>query len=157
MLAGAGVATPKIGRRAELLAYWKAEGLVGTKPDIPDAAEHARALRRDAEALTFHVKARDGVAVGSVGQADIIIRMSKPLVVTVRCHFDGRSLVPDEPVDLLTGEALIAHLERETVESPTDGRSSLAALFENAVNDDSLPVDLSRQHDHYLYGTPKKP
>jgi hypothetical protein len=100
---------------------------------------------------------RESCAVGSVDQDDIIIGMSKPLVVTVRCHFDGRSLVPDEPVDLMTGEALIAHLERDPLASPTDGRSSLEALFENAVNDESLPIDLSRQHDHYLYRTPKKP
>jgi hypothetical protein len=30
-------------------------------------------------------------------------------------------------------------------------------MAENAVQDDSLPTDLSYQLDHYLYGTPKKP
>lgn len=52
VLAGAGASSPKVGSGAELLAYWKAEGLVGTKPQIPDAAEHARALRHDAERRT---------------------------------------------------------------------------------------------------------
>ena len=30
---------------AELLAYWQGEGLVGTRPEITDAAKHARKLR----------------------------------------------------------------------------------------------------------------
>jgi hypothetical protein len=34
-------------------------------------------------------------------------------------------------------------------------QSALQWLAENAV-DDELPSDLSTQHDHYLYGTPKR-
>ena len=34
---------------AELLTYWQGEGLVGTRRDILDSPEHARALRRRAE------------------------------------------------------------------------------------------------------------
>ena len=30
---------------ADLVAYWKAEGLIGTRPDITDSQAHARALR----------------------------------------------------------------------------------------------------------------
>jgi len=52
VLAWAGAPRPKVGSGAELLAYWKAHGLVGTKPQIADAAEHARALRHDAERRT---------------------------------------------------------------------------------------------------------
>ncbi|MBI4746679.1 MAG: hypothetical protein HY786_09135 [Deltaproteobacteria bacterium] len=33
--------------------------------------------------------------------------------------------------------------------------SLLSQLAEYSVNDD-LPVDLAEQHDHYLYGTPRK-
>lgn len=33
--------------------------------------------------------------------------------------------------------------------------SLLSQLAEYAVNDD-LPADLAEQHDHYLYGTPRK-
>jgi hypothetical protein len=39
--------TPRNG--AELLTYWQNEGLIGTRPDIVDASEHARALRQRAE------------------------------------------------------------------------------------------------------------
>jgi hypothetical protein len=34
---------------AELVAYWQREGLIGTRPDIKDSLEHARAIRRKAE------------------------------------------------------------------------------------------------------------
>ncbi|MBI3829171.1 MAG: hypothetical protein HY291_06625 [Planctomycetes bacterium] len=34
--------------------------------------------------------------------------------------------------------------------------SALDWLEKNAVNDPSLPRDWAHQHDHYLYGTPKK-
>jgi hypothetical protein len=34
---------------AELLAYWQGEGLVGTRPDIPDAPAHGRSVREQAQ------------------------------------------------------------------------------------------------------------
>ena len=34
---------------AELVAYWQTAGLVSTRPDIVDAPEHARDLRRQSE------------------------------------------------------------------------------------------------------------
>jgi predicted DNA-binding antitoxin AbrB/MazE fold protein len=34
---------------AELVAYWKKKGVIGTRPDITDSVAHARALRRQAE------------------------------------------------------------------------------------------------------------
>src|SRR2546425_12708295 len=34
---------------AEVVAYWERHGLLGTRPDISDSLEHARALRRKAE------------------------------------------------------------------------------------------------------------
>jgi hypothetical protein len=34
---------------AELVAYWQKEGVIGTRPDITDSAEYARALRRKVE------------------------------------------------------------------------------------------------------------
>ena len=33
----------------EVIAYWHEHGLIGTRPDIADAPEHARALRAQAE------------------------------------------------------------------------------------------------------------
>jgi predicted nucleic acid-binding protein len=42
-----GVRTARSG--AELVAYWQSAGLIGSRPDITDAAEHARALREKAQ------------------------------------------------------------------------------------------------------------
>jgi hypothetical protein len=37
---------------AELVAYWQAEGLIGTRPDITDGPAHARQLRDQAQTRT---------------------------------------------------------------------------------------------------------
>jgi hypothetical protein len=58
--------------------------------------------------------------------------------MTVKGHFDGKAIVPDEP------------LESETEES------ALAWIAANAVDSEALPTDLADQHDHYLYGRPRK-
>ncbi len=34
---------------ADLVAYWEKEGVIGSRPDITDSQEHARAIRRKAE------------------------------------------------------------------------------------------------------------
>ncbi len=34
---------------SELVSYWQGEGLVGTRADVTDSREHARALRQQAE------------------------------------------------------------------------------------------------------------
>jgi hypothetical protein len=42
--------TPKTG--SELVAYWQAAGLVGTRTDITDSPKHARTIRAEAERRT---------------------------------------------------------------------------------------------------------
>lgn len=52
VLAGedAGEQVPKSG--AELVEYWRREGLIGSRPDILDSAAHARQIRRQVEERT---------------------------------------------------------------------------------------------------------
>jgi hypothetical protein len=77
-------------------------------------------------------------------------------VISINAHYDGRVIVPDEPVDLRPNEALIVRIEpKRSNEGPVE-ESALSWLAENAVGDTGLPTDLSYEHDHYLYGTPKK-
>ena len=76
-------------------------------------------------------------------------------MITLRCHFDGKSLVPDEPAELPQGTELVVHIEQNT--STQGNKSSLGWLFDNAIDDPTLPADLSYQLDHYLYGQPRKP
>lgn len=48
----AGPLPPANGTGADLVAYWEREGLIGTRSDIKDSLEHARAVRRRAEKRT---------------------------------------------------------------------------------------------------------
>lgn len=68
--------------------------------------------------------------------------------VTVSAHFDGKVIVPDEPLDLPPNQALILQIQpvREAEESV------LSWLAANAVDSEALPADLADRHDHYLYG-----
>jgi len=73
--------------------------------------------------------------------------------VTVRAHFDGKVIVPDEPLDLRPNQSLRIHIE--PLEGETEG-SALAWIAAHAVESDALPADLADQDDHYLYGRPKQ-
>lgn len=69
----------------------------------------------------------------------------------ISAHFDGKVIVPDEPVELPIGQPL--RIRVELTEQP-------AARFENlldlAADLPDAPPDLAAQHDHYLYGSPKR-
>ena len=71
--------------------------------------------------------------------------------MTVNAHFDGRAIIPDEPIDLPPNQALIVQIESVGACETADD-SALAWLAANAVENDALPMDLADQHDHYLYG-----
>jgi hypothetical protein len=73
--------------------------------------------------------------------------------MTVNAHFDGKVIVPDEPLDLRPNQALIVQIE--PLEGATE-ESALAWIAANAVDSDALPADLADQHDHYLYGRTRK-
>ena len=73
--------------------------------------------------------------------------------VTVNAQFDGKVIVPDEPLDLRPNQAVRVQIEPLADEAD---ESALAWIAANAVENDPLPVDLADQHDHYLYGPPKK-
>jgi len=75
--------------------------------------------------------------------------------MTVNAHFDGKAIIPDEPLDLPPNQALIVQIESVGARA-AGGESALAWLAANAVEDDALPADLADQHDHYLYGCPTK-
>jgi hypothetical protein len=74
---------------------------------------------------------------------------------SIHAHFDGRVIVPHEPVDLPPGQDLIVRIE--PARSPeTKPESALEWLADNAVHSSTTPDDLAHQHDHYLYGSPKR-
>jgi hypothetical protein len=72
--------------------------------------------------------------------------------MTVSAHFDGKVIIPDEPLDLLPNQALILQIQTVSGQSAPTEDSALAWIAVNAVDSDALPVDLADRHDHYLYG-----
>jgi hypothetical protein len=79
-------------------------------------------------------------------------------------HFDGKVLVPDEPVALPVGEKLEVRVEAANVRGIADRAqpslapplAGLAALAGSQPANPNLPCDLASQHDHYLYGAAKR-
>ncbi len=87
-------------------------------------------------------------------------------MTTLKARFDGRVLIPEQPVDLPQGRVLEIHVEDVAPAAPvTNGatsgqKSTLAALADWAAQlpgSPDSPTDGAAQHDHYLYGTPKRP
>ena len=82
---------------------------------------------------------------------------------TFKGHFDGKVFVPDEPVDLPVGKKLavsVAELADDSAaaNSATDfPLKRLAELAKGFPTDPNSPGDRAAQHDHYLYGAPKRP
>jgi hypothetical protein len=77
-------------------------------------------------------------------------------MVAIRGHFDGKVIVPDEPVDLPRNQELIVHIETVKAHPSNEQPSSLQWIADHAVEDAELPDDLSTNVDHYLYGTEKR-
>jgi hypothetical protein len=73
-------------------------------------------------------------------------------MATVKAHFDGKVLVPDEPVNLPANCAVELEV-RPVSEKPL---LTLAKHLEQLPDNADWPLDGASQHDHYLYGTPKQ-
>ena len=71
-------------------------------------------------------------------------------MIAINAHYDGRVIIPDEPVDLPPNQPLTVRIE------PKNPESALTWLANNASDSKIAPTDLSHQHDHYLYGGAKK-
>jgi hypothetical protein len=73
-------------------------------------------------------------------------------------HFDGRTIVPDEPVSLPNGRPLRITVEEVTpVPDDESRRDALLKLLDEIEKENlDLPSDLAEQHDHYAHGAPKR-
>ena len=76
-------------------------------------------------------------------------------MTAIRGHFDGRVFVPEEPVNLPVNQEVIMHVE---IPAPTVKKESggVWAVLEKYAGSIEAPADWSAEHDHYLYGTPKR-
>jgi hypothetical protein len=72
-------------------------------------------------------------------------------------HFDGKVLIPDEPVDLPVNCPLKVRVEpvrnATAMDKPLQRLVELARRFPVTGG----PSDSAAQHDHYLYGLPNSP
>jgi hypothetical protein len=78
-------------------------------------------------------------------------------MIQFNAHFDGRNICPDEPVSLPENVPLRITVD-ETTATPVNVNGALD-LFERLERDAGLidgPVDWAAEHDHYLYGAPRK-
>lgn len=78
-------------------------------------------------------------------------------MIRVRARFDGRTFTPEEPVNLpadTTVEILITSANsKPSARAPL---AELAELMKQFPDDPDMPTDAAAQHNHYLYGTPKR-
>lgn len=82
-------------------------------------------------------------------------------MITVKAHFDGRVFVPEGPVDLPPGYAVEIPVSSPPA-SPAEPSSKpplveLMEMLDKLPANPDWPPDGAAQHDHYLYGTPKRP
>ncbi len=72
--------------------------------------------------------------------------------MTYKGHVKNGVVVLDEPAGLPDG----AEVEVRPVEEPEREPTLGEMLMKHAGVAKGLPSDLARNHDHYLYGVPKK-
>jgi hypothetical protein len=81
-------------------------------------------------------------------------------MVAIKGHFDGSVFVPDEPVDLPRGQAVVMHVVPTPVADAAavspNGDGDFWTVLQKLSGSVEAPADWSAEHDHYLYGTPKK-
>jgi hypothetical protein len=90
-------------------------------------------------------------------------------MVQFNAHFDGRTITPDELVEIPVNVPLRVTIETAHV-GPGEGASASVASPQSEVGRPThaeilkdfigclkdLPSDAAHNHDHYLYGAPKK-
>ena len=78
----------------------------------------------------------------------------KELNISKKLHviFDGKVLRPEEPVDLKPNAHYIVTIEHEK----KIAEQNLWDVLEDLTGKVEGPEDWSQEHDHYLYGTPKR-
>jgi hypothetical protein len=78
-------------------------------------------------------------------------------MIQFSAHFDGTNICPDEPVSLPENVPLCITVVPAS--APAASADSALDLFDRLEATSGLiegPTDWSSEHDHYLYGAPKK-
>ncbi len=72
------------------------------------------------------------------------------MIKTLSVIFDGKVFMPEEPVNLEPDTHYIV-----TIEQKKSGKENLWDVLDNLAGTVEGPEDWSKEHNHYLYGTPK--
>jgi hypothetical protein len=78
-------------------------------------------------------------------------------MIQFSAHFDGKNICPDEPISLPENIPLRVSVD-EAAPATADAKGELD-LFDRLESEAGLiegPADWAAEHDHYLYGAPKK-
>jgi len=77
--------------------------------------------------------------------------------MTYRGHIENGAVVFDEPTELPEGAPVKIHVFQMPSDSQEEAMPSLAETLAPFIGKAvGLPEDAAENHDHYLYGTPKK-
>jgi hypothetical protein len=72
---------------------------------------------------------------------------------TIRAHFDGRVIVPDEPIDLPVNQTLEVELKPFPAESPVSARerrrAALQRVAARAIHGLNIPTEVLRREHLY--------
>jgi hypothetical protein len=74
----------------------------------------------------------------------------------VRAVFDGKVLCPEEPVELEINGHYVLNIEPVKKDEPTEKVESDLAFDLASLAVKTGITDLATEHDHYLYGIPKR-
>lgn len=74
----------------------------------------------------------------------------------VRAVFDGKVFFPEEPVELEVNGHYVLNIEPVKKEEQIDNIESDAVFDLASLAVKTAIPDLATEHDHYLYGTPKR-
>jgi hypothetical protein len=83
-------------------------------------------------------------------------------MIRFNAHFDGKNICPDEPVTLPKGvmlEVVVSELSSVSGTDSSEGTAKVGNIFQQIEEKCGLfegPEDLAAEHDHYLYGAPKR-
>lgn len=73
---------------------------------------------------------------------------------TATVVFDGRVLRPDLPLNLTPHGRYVITIQPEEETAPPEGNAW--DILEALTGSVEAPPDWASEHDHYLYGTPKR-
>lgn len=74
---------------------------------------------------------------------------------TLTATFDGQTLRPDNPLDLEPNRRYLIVVQ-ELLATAAEAHGDAWDVLEAIAGTVDAPNDWSAEHDHYLYGTPKR-